>query len=245
MNNQAIKNRYEFMVLVEAKMCNPNGDPDMGNLPRQDPETEQGIITDVAIKRRIRNYVQDAFADRVGMEILMQFGRNLNKEIARTVLEVNGVEKFDENFKNRKVQESSQLLAERYWDVRAFGGVMSTGWNAGQIRGAVQIAMSTSVDAIEVQDFSITRMCYVDGKEKNHATIEEYDKDENEKAEDSKRTMGTKKVASYGLFVVKGSISASLADKVNNKQSIRSYCLLLRDLYLLHWQIKLTFLKKI
>lgn len=212
MENQVIKNRYEFMLLLEAKLCNPNGDPDMGNLPRQDPETEQGIITDVAIKRRVRNYVQDAFSGCNGIGILMQSGTSINKEIARAVLEVNGIEKFDEKFNNPKVQESAQRLAEKYWDVRAFGGVMSTGRNAGQIRGAVQIAMSTSIDPIGIQDMTITRMCYADGKD--FTAIEEYQKEEDERPDDKKRTMGTKRVASYGLFMVKGSISASLAERV-------------------------------
>ena len=212
MNTQTIQNRYEFMLLLEAKLCNPNGDPDMGNLPRQDPETEQGIITDVAIKRRIRNYIQDAFFDKEGMDILMQSGTSLNKKIAEAVLEVNEIQKFDPNFKNAKVMESAQRLAEKYWDVRAFGGVMSTGRNAGQVRGAVQIAMSTSVDPIGVQDMTITRMCYTDGKD--CATIEEYEKEENERPDDKKRTMGNKRIATYGLYIVKGSISASLAEKV-------------------------------
>ena len=108
--------------------------------------------------------------------------------------------------------ESAQRLAEKYWDVRAFGGVMSTGRNAGQVRGAVQIAMSTSVDPIGVQDMTITRMCYTDGKD--CATIEEYEKEENERPDDKKRTMGNKRIATYGLYIVKGSISASLAEKV-------------------------------
>ena len=207
-----IQNRYEFMLLLEAKLCNPNGDPDMGNLPRQDPETEQGIITDVAIKRRIRNYIQDAFPQKEGMDILMQSGTSLNKKIAEAVLEVNGIKQFEKNFNNQKVAESALKLAEKYWDVRAFGGVMSTGRNAGQIRGAVQIAMSTSIDPIGLQDMTITRMCYTDGKD--FSSLEEYEKEENERADDKKRTMGTKRIATYGLYVVKGSISASLAEKV-------------------------------
>lgn len=220
MNTQTIQNRYEFMLLLEAKLCNPNGDPDMGNLPRQDPETEQGIITDVAIKRRIRNYIQDAFFDKEGMDILMQSGTSLNKKIAEAVLEVNEIQKFDSNFKNAKVMESAQRLAEKYWDVRAFGGVMSTGRNAGQIRGAVQIAMSTSVDPIGIQDMTITRMCYaLDAKQKENEspdflTIEGYEKEENERSYNEKRTMGNKRIATYGLYIVKGSISASLAEKV-------------------------------
>jgi len=230
MEKQVIKNRYEFMVLLEAKLCNPNGDPDMGNLPRQDPETEQGIITDVAIKRRIRNYVQDAFADRVGMGILMQSGTSINKKIAEAVLEVNEIKSFDKSFVNSKVYESAQKLADKYWDVRAFGGVMSTGRNAGQIRGAVQIAMSMSIDAIGVQDMTITRMCYADGKD--FTTMAEYEKEENERPDDKKRTMGTKKIATYGLFVVKGSVSASLAERVGfSEEDLDALCEAILQMY--------------
>lgn len=204
-----VKNTYTFTMLVEAKLSNPNGDPDMGNLPRQDLETEVGIITDVAFKRRIRNYIDTAYAGEVGMDILMRNGVSINKEIAKIVLETNGEEKFAPDFKNKKIKESSELFCKRFWDVRTFGGVLATGRNAGQITGPVQIGMAESVDPIHIEDMTITRMCYTDGKD--FVSIEDYEKEEAERPEDKKRTMGEKKVVSYGLYVVQGTISPNLA----------------------------------
>lgn len=202
-----ISNRYEFMVLVEANYCNPNGDPDMGNLPRQNLDTGRGIITDVAIKRRIRNYIEDGFPEQ---EILMKSGTNLNKKIAEAVMAVNGCDNLKGVKNGSNQSESQNWMCDKYWDVRTFGGVLQTGRNAGQIRGAVQIAMASSVDPITVEDITITRMCYVD---KDFDTLEEFEEYDEKRDEDRKRTMGNKKVTPYGLYVVKGSISASLAEK--------------------------------
>ena len=203
-----MNNRYEFMFFVEAKNCNPNGDPDMGNTPRIDPETMNGIITDVAIKRRIRNYIEDAFQHKYGLDIIKRESSNMNKAIAEVVLEANNgtIDKKG----NKKVNESMKLACERYFDVRTFGDVLTTGLNAGQIRGPVQIAMATSLDPILPLDMTITRMCYTEGK---YTTLEEYDKLDNEMNDDSKRTMGRKQSIPYGLYVVKGSVSANLAEK--------------------------------
>lgn len=203
----SIKNRYEMMMLVEATMCNPNGDPDNGNLPRNDPETGIGYITDVSFKRLIRNYVEDTTCHK----ILSTCGASINMKIAEAVLAVNGIEKFDKNFVNKKVDESEKWMNEHYWDVRTFGGVLSTGRNAGQIRGAVQIAMASSVDPIEVSEITITRMNYTDGKDLT--TLEEYKAENENRADDTKRTMGTKTFTPYGLYVVKASVSAALAEK--------------------------------
>ncbi len=209
--NQVVANRYEFMVLVEAKMCNPNGDPDMGNLPRQDNDTGHGYITDVAFKRRIRNYVDDGYQGIAGKEILMRSGTSINKKIAESVLKVNNLQEVPKKFTNKKVFETTIDMMERYWDVRTFGAVLSTGLNAGQVRGAVQIGMALSVDPIELEDITITRMVYADGKD--FSTLDEYEKEENERPDDKKRTMGTKKYTPYGLYILKGTISASLAEK--------------------------------
>ena len=105
--SQVIKNRYEFIVLVEGKMCNPNGDPDMGNLPRQDSETGCGYITDVAFKRRIRNYVDDGYGAEAGMGILMRSGTSINRKIAESVMKVNDLKKVPTKFANPKVSEMS------------------------------------------------------------------------------------------------------------------------------------------
>lgn len=203
-----MNNRYDFMFFIEAKNCNPNGDPDMGNAPRIDDETLHGIITDVAIKRRIRNYIEDAFEHKYGMDIIKREASNMNKAIAEVVLEANNG-KIDKKG-NKKIEESSKLACERYFDVRTFGDVLSTGLNAGQIRGPVQFAMASSLDPIRPIDMTITRMCYTEGKSEN---LDDYDIIDEEMPNDKKRTMGKKETIPYGLYVVKGSISANLAEK--------------------------------
>ena len=209
LNNMSIvKNRYEIMALVEAKMCNPNGDPDMGNRPRIDYGTGHGIITDVAFKSRMRAYVADAYANKDGYNILIQRGVNLNRNIAEAVLEVSD-DKVKTNAKT--TTDAAMFMANKYWDVRTFGGVLSTGLNAGQVRGAVQVGMAISVDEIEVEDITITRMAFVDG---NSSKMSDYDKIDEEKSEDKRRTMGTKQYTPYGLYVLKMTVSANLAEKV-------------------------------
>lgn len=209
---KVLANRIEFMFLVEANGCNPNGDPDMGNLPRQDEDTELGYITDVALKRRIRNYIDDAYGTEDGMQILMQKGTSLNEKIAEGVLAANGLECFPEKFVNAKVPETEVYMTRKYWDVRTFGGVLSTGRNAGQVRGAVQITGTNfSIDPIQPKSITITRMCYTDGKD--YSTLEEYKEADSKLADDTKRTMGTKQFIPYGLYLVRGSVSACLAQK--------------------------------
>lgn len=206
-----LENRYEFMFLVEAAGCNPNGDPDMGNLPRQDEDTGLGYITDVALKRRIRDYIDDAYGTEEHMQILMQKGTSLSEKIAEGVLETNGIDKFPSNFVNNKVAETEAYMEDRYWDVRTFGGVLSTGRNAGQVRGAVQIAGSNfSIDPIQPKSITITRMCYID---KEYSTLEEYKQAVQKHPDNEKRTMGTKQFIPYGLYLVRGSVSACIAQK--------------------------------
>ena len=207
-----LANRYEFIFLVEANGCNPNGDPDMGNLPRQDEDTELGYITDVALKRRIRNYIQDAYGKDTNMQILMQKGTSINEKIAESVLAVNKITAFPEKFENPKVSEAEDYMTSRYWDVRTFGGVLSTGRNAGQVRGAVQLTGSNfSIDPIQPKSITITRMCYTTGGD--HSTLDEYKAADQKLSDDSKRTMGTKQFVPYGLYLVRGSVSACLAKK--------------------------------
>lgn len=210
--NNILTNRYEFMFLVEANGCNPNGDPDMGNLPRQDEDTELGYITDVALKRRIRNYIQDAYGKNANMQILMQKGTSINEKIAESTLAVNEITTFPKKFVNTKVSETENYMASRYWDVRTFGGVLSTGRNAGQIRGAVQFTgCNFSIDPIQPKSITVTRMCYTDGG--NYSTLDEYKAADQKLSDDKKRTMGTKQFIPYGLYLVRGSVSACLAKK--------------------------------
>ena len=203
----AIQNRYEFMFYIQCVNGNPNGDPDMGNSPRMDPEDMHGYITDVAIKRRIRNYIQTAFEEQDGMSIIMQNATNINKFIAQAK-ETAGVD-FAAKDKDSIYAARKQACA-MFYDVRTFGAVLSTGPNAGQVRGPVQISFARSVDPILPLDISITRMCKtvdVTGA----ASAADYEKNEAETDVETLRTMGRKQFISYGLYEVRGFISANLA----------------------------------
>lgn len=202
----AIQNRYEFMYYVSCVNANPNGDPDMGNTPRMDPETKIGLISDVATKRRIRNYIQTAYAEEAGMNIIIQQSTNVNRFIAQAKRNA-GVE--DCAKENNAVYAGRKKACEMFFDVRTFGAVMSTGPNAGQVRGPVQIAFSKSLDPILPLDMSITRMSVADGKE--NWKLEDYEKWEATTPEDKKRTMGRKQLIPFGLYEVRGFISANLA----------------------------------
>ena len=205
----AIQNRYEFMYYVQCINGNPNGDPDMGNAPRLDPETMHGYITDVATKRRIRNYIQSAFSEEPGMGIIMQQGTTINKFIARaheeTVSEDNACAK-----NTNKVYAARQWCCDHFFDVRTFGAVLSTGPNAGQVRGPVQVTFGRSVDPVLSQDISITRMCVADGPDKAE-TYTEFEKWEQAQPQDKLRTMGRKQFIPFGLYEVRGFISGNLA----------------------------------
>ena len=176
----ALKNRFEFIILFSAIMCNPNGDPNFNNAPRQDEETGNGIMTDVCIKRWLRNYVAYAYRGKDGMEIVMKDGTSINKHIAEAVFSANKI--------------------------------VSTGLNAGQIRGAVQIEMPVSIDPVQVSNLSITRMCYAETSGDLN-TIEDYEKEEASRSSDMKRTMGEKQIVYYGLYALRGTISAAFAEK--------------------------------
>ena len=166
----------------------------------------------MALKRRIRNYIDDAYGTEDQMQILMRKGTSINEKIAESALAVNGIDKFSKGFVNNKVSETEACMTNRYWDVRTFGGVLSTGRNAGQVRGAVQITGSNfSIDPIQPKSITVTRMCYTDGGD--YSTLEEYREADQKLAEDKKRTMGTKQFVPYGLYLVRGSVSACLAQK--------------------------------
>ena len=157
--NMAIQNRYEFMFYVECINGNPNGDPDMGNSPRIDPQDMHGYITDVAIKRRIRNYIQTAYEGQDGMDIIMQNATNINRKIAQARENVG----LDASAKNKNdISKAQKKACSMFYDVRTFGAVMSTGLNAGQVRGPVQISFARSVSPVLPMDISITRMLVAD-----------------------------------------------------------------------------------
>ena len=202
----AIQNRYEFMYYVSCTNANPNGDPDMGNAPRIDPETRLGYITDVATKRRIRNYVDLAYADAEGMNIIIQQSTNINRHIARAKREAG----FEDCAKGKDaVYAGRRKACELFYDVRTFGAVMSTGPNAGQVRGPVQITFGKSLDPILPLDISITRMAVAE--KAGDDTMEAYAEWEAKQSEDALRTMGRKQFIPFGLYEVRGFISANLA----------------------------------
>ena len=205
----AINNRYEFMYFVECLNGNPNGDPDMGNSPRIDPQDMKGLISDVAVKRRIRNYVTLEKGNESPYGIIVQQSTNINRFIAQANEECNSTAK--EKTKD-KVKAAREWACKNFYDVRTFGGVLSTGANAGQVRGAVQLTFLRSIDPIMPLDISITRMSVTDDiKGKSNPTVVDYLKWESEQSEDKLRTMGRKQLIPFGLYEGRGFISANLA----------------------------------
>lgn len=191
----AIQNRYDFVYLFDVQDGNPNGDPDAGNLPRTDPENGHGLVTDVCLKRKLRNFVQLAKGAEPRFDIFIKEKGVLNDLID----EAHEQESVKTKEKSEKTEAAKQYMCDRFFDVRTFGAVMMTGKNAGQVRGPVQLTFSRSVDPIVPLEHSITRMAV--------ATPEE--------ATDQKggnRTMGRKATIPYGLYRAHGFVSPSLAD---------------------------------
>jgi CRISPR-associated protein Csd2 len=190
-----IKNRYEFLYLFDCERGNPNGDPDAGNSPRIDPEDMHGLVSDVAIKRRVRNYVQTKHGNRGGYAIFVEHSTNLNRPIAAAHEATDGAPAGGGN--RSQVNKARDWMCQQFYDVRTFGAVMSTGANAGQVRGPVQVAFSRSIDPILPMDAAITRMAVAE-KVKDAKTAADYLKWEELQQEDSLRTMGRKSLISYG-----------------------------------------------
>jgi CRISPR-associated protein Csd2 len=197
----AIAHRYEFVYLFDVTNGNPNGDPDAGNLPRLDPETNCGLVTDVALKRKIRNFVTLDKDGAPGFAIYMQEKAVLNNQHKRAydALEIKPEDKKlpkDE----AKAREVTAWMCANFFDVRTFGAVMTTGINAGQVRGPVQLAFATSVEPVLPLEISITRMAVTTEKEA-------------EAQSGDNRTMGRKHILPYGLYRAHGFISAKLAER--------------------------------
>jgi len=188
-----IKNRYEFVLLYDVENGNPNGDPDAGNMPRIDPETGYGIVTDVCIKRKIRNYAELVKDDSAGYRIYVKEGTPLNQNHVEAYVAIGA--KSKDKVTAAQVNEARQWMCANFFDVRTFGAVMSTGDNCGQVRGPIQINFSRSIDPIVQQEVTITRQ-----------TVTKIEDDEKE------RTMGRKHIVPYGLYRVEGYISAKLAN---------------------------------
>jgi len=200
-----IKNRYEFVYLFDVTNGNPNGDPDAGNLPRLDPETNRGLVTDVSLKRKIRNYVALEKEKAAGYAIYMQEKAVLNEQHRLGREAVGLTKESKEELKKlpkeeAKAREITEWMCANFFDVRSFGAVMTTGINAGQVRGPVQIAFANSVEPVVPLEISITRMAVT--------TTEEA-----EKQSGDNRTMGRKHILPYGLYRMHGFISAKLAEK--------------------------------
>lgn len=212
---EPIQNRYEFLFLFDVENGNPNGDPDFANQPRMDPQDQRGLVSDVAIKRRIRNYVQIARGNESPNAIFIQHATNLNRPIATAYEKTGGLPKNAEGKQKKATKEdvrrARQWMCKQFFDVRAFGAVMSTGPNAGQVRGPVQITFARSVDPIFAMDLSITRMAVALDVKGPH-TSAAHQKVEDEAPEDELRTMGRKAIVPYALYVGKGFISPHLAD---------------------------------
>ncbi len=207
----SIQNRYEFLYLFDCENGNPNGDPDAGNSPRIDPEDMHGLVSDVALKRRVRNYIQEKFGADITSAtpnaVYVQHATNLNKYITKAHEETEGKPEGGGN--RNQVMNARDWMCKTFFDVRTFGAVMSTGANAGQVRGPVQLSFARSLDPILPLEASITRMAVAE-KVSGAKTAADYEKWENEQEEDELRTMGRKALIPYGLYVAKGFISANL-----------------------------------
>lgn len=189
-----LKNRIDFVYIFDVQDGNPNGDPDAGNLPRVDAETSCGIVTDVCLKRKVRNYVQLSKNCTQGYDIFIK-----EKAVLNTLIDASHE---DETVKTAdaksKTAAARDVMCSKYYDIRTFGAVMSTGKNAGQVRGPIQFTFARSVDPIVPAEHSITRMAVATEKEA-------------EKQNGDNRTMGRKATIPYGLYVCHGFVSASLA----------------------------------
>jgi len=208
---EVIRNRHEFIFLFDCENGNPNGDPDAGNAPRIDPQDMRGLVSDVALKRRVRNYVQLAKGNQMPYAIFIEHATNLNRPIARAHEETEGGLVTGEKGANKKkVELARKWMCDNFYDVRTFGAVMSTGPNAGQVRGPVQFVFARSADPVLPLDVSITRMAVAENI-RGAASSEDYARWEDEQQEDHLRTMGRKSTIPYGLYVAKGFVSAHLA----------------------------------
>jgi CRISPR-associated protein Csd2 len=189
-----IKNRYEFMFLFDVENGNPNGDPDAGNMPRIDPETGYGIVTDVCIKRKIRNYVELVKNDDPGFCIYVKEGEALNNQHEKAY---KALDEKPRGSKEKPLPEATAWMCKNFFDIRAFGAVMATEVNCGQVRGPIQLGFARSIDEIVQQEVTITRMAVTKPSDLANKETE----------------MGRKHIVPYALYKMEGYISAALAEK--------------------------------
>ena len=210
--SEVIKNRYEFVVLFDVENGNPNGDPDAGNMPRIDPESGLGLVTDVCLKRKIRNYIETVKEDEKGYKIYIREDVPLNRS-DKEACQALGVDEADDKKQTEALKKLKKndpdadrklrdYMCREFYDVRTFGAVMTTfvkaSLNCGQVRGPVQIGFAGSIDPIISQEVTITRVAITTEKD----------------AENKSTEMGRKNIVPYGLYRAEGYISANLARKV-------------------------------
>ena len=195
--NTPLKNRYDFLLVFDVKDGNPNGDPDAGNLPRLDPETNRGLVTDVALKRKVRNYVALERAGEQRYAIYMQERSVLNQTHQQAYVAAG--QKPEPKKLPKKAEDAERItrwMCANFFDIRAFGAVMTTEVNAGQVRGPIQLTFATSIEPIVPLEVTITRVAVT-----------------NEKDLEKERTMGRKYVVPYALYRAHGFVSAKLAER--------------------------------
>lgn len=209
-----LSRRHDFVLIFDVANGNPNGDPDAGNLPRLDPETSHGLVTDVSLKRKIRNYVDLAHPGEDGLHIYVEEGAILNEQHRKAYIALRGDEKSKKDAKlnpkdDTEAKELRDFMCRNFFDVRTFGAVMSTGINCGQVKGPVQMTFASSVEPILPVEISITRMAATNEAEqkKRAEGAEETD------ARTDNRTMGRKHIVPYGLYVAHGFVSARFAER--------------------------------
>lgn len=210
--SDSIQHRYDFSLFFDVENGNPNGDPDAGNMPRIDPETSLGIVSDVCLKRKVRNYVDLVKGESIGdVDVSGDLGYKIYVQEKAVLNDRNKLAYDRNNLKPeskklpKKLEDQKAVTAfmcNNFYDIRAFGAVMATEVNCGQVRGPVQMCFAQSVDPVEPQEMSVTRMAVT-----------------NQKDVDKERTMGRKQYVPYGLYRVNGFVSASLAEKTGFSQA--------------------------
>ncbi len=206
--------RHDFVLFFDVTNGNPNGDPDAGNLPRIDQETQRGLVTDVCLKRKVRNFTELARTGDAGYRIYVQDGSILNdrhREAYAHTRPSDAKVATDKKLNPKDDAEAEAVQAfmcQHFFDIRAFGAVMSTGVNCGQVRGPVQLTFAQSIDPIVPQEITVTRMAATTEKEKKDR---QGGTDEDERHDN--RTMGRKHIVPYGLYRAHGFVSAKLAER--------------------------------
>lgn len=194
--SEIIKNRYEFVVLFDIENGNPNGDPDAGNMPRIDPETNYGLVTDVCIKRKIRNYIEVAKNDCERYKIYVKEGvpLDVNRKFAYDTTKIPVPPKTDEPKDKEDYKKITKFMCDNFFDIRTFGAVMTLKYNCGQVRGPVQINFARSIDPIVPSELTITSCTYANEGE-------------------SSSKMGRKHIVPYALYRTEGYVSANIANR--------------------------------